>query len=217
MAIPNETVTFNVKPKRPHVTAIWILAAVLFLSLIGHYLTFRWNESRESDLLVKNAALRNTIAINDFILKREQAHSDSLMLQIAKSTARNKKVLEVKERAISTLSKKLAILRVPVQAILDTSAILSEFVDTYDSMNQEKDSLISEMKLRHAAEVVDLNALINSQAKQIMAAVTTGEAWRTAAENAQKAETKATKAKKFWRGAAMVATAGVAVLLLSPK
>lgn len=195
----------------------WILAGILLLSLIGHYLTFRWNESRESDLLVKNAALRNTIAINEHILAQEKAVSDSLKVQIKTNATKNEVALKVKEKAIANLSGKLEEKRKPVQVMIDTTALLKDFVDAYDSINQAKDELITDMKLRHAAEILDLNALVNSQSKQIMAAVTTGEAWRTAAEDAEKKATKATKAKKFWRGAAMVATAGVAVLLLKPN
>lgn len=203
-----------------HQVKNWTILILFILLLVSGFLNIlqvRNAKQEQINRMAQNLVMRDSITLNRDRYERATAQVETLTAQIIKSTSENKKVLEVKEKAIATLSGKLAEKRAPVQVMIDTTELLKDFVDTYDSVDQAKDELISEMKLRHAAEIVDMNALVEAQAKQVMAAVSTAEAWRVTAENAQKDASKANTAKKVWRFIAGVGVAAVGILLLKPN
>lgn len=221
MAIPEQTVTFNVKPKRPHVTAIWILAGLLFISLTGHYLTFRWNESREMAASMKEIQLLNENAVH-------KAASDSASAQVkrlnAKLAVTRDSAKSSHKRFVSEIKgdkKKLASLpqvipQNPDSSLLDSIRVAFHLKDTIIA---KQDDFIKSMELTHAAEIVDLNAIINLQAQQITSNMAIGENWRQMAENAQAGERRADKWRKFWKRTtgAVIVTAATVVTIVTLK
>lgn len=125
--------------------------------------------------------------------------------------------LKVKERAISAMSRNLAVLRVPVQPLIDSLQDLGLFVETYDSLSAQKDSLIYDMRLRHAAQIVDLEEVLSLTRAQINELVDISNQLQTQLVDEQGKTRKQNRLKKVWRFVAGVGVAAVGVLLLSPK
>ena len=81
---------------------------------------------------------------------------------------KNLEVLKRKETAKSEKTAKLAIVEKPILLLADTNAIVREYVEAVHDLQAANDTLVYEMTLRHKAELVDADRIIELQAKQIL-------------------------------------------------
>jgi hypothetical protein len=141
--------------------------------------------------------------------------SDSISTLRKKSSERASKdslALSQKNGQIRAMSKNLAILRIPVQVIADTLQPLRDYLVLADSLSAAKDSLIVDMGLRHSAQVVELNEIIEKQGRQIVKEREIAEMWRVSAESGQKNVRKLERGKRFRNVVIGVLTAGLVVI-----
>lgn len=135
---------------------IVVLLFLLTISVGGNFVQSRLKKEAEiksdldranSNTLIAQKTAR--VAMLDSLGKakersaKQRATKDSVAIQGFKT-------------AISKTALNLAIRRVPVQPLIDSVQELGLFVETYDSLSAEKDSLIVEMGLRHSAQILDL-------------------------------------------------------------
>ncbi len=97
---------------------------------------------------------------------------DSLIRDLQRSAierrGKDSIALNRKERANSALARKLAEKRVDIQPAIDSLGPIRDYVLLSDSLLASKDTLIHEMRLRHSAQVVELNEIIDLHAKQAL-------------------------------------------------
>jgi hypothetical protein len=113
--------------------------------------------------------------------------------------------LKRKETAIATLSHKLAEKRHPIQVMADTIQPLRDYLILSDSLLAAKDTLIHEMTLRHSAQVVELDRIIDLQTQQIMAESVKTKLWEEVAVKTEKDYNKERRKKGFFKVTTAVA------------
>lgn len=196
------------------------LLVMAILLLISGTLNFIQVRNAKQDQL--NAMLRNEQA--NTMIAAQTARADMLD-SLAKAKERSAKeratkdsvALKVKERAISVMSRNLAVLRVPVQPLIDSLQNLGLFVETYDSLSAQKDSLIYDMGLRHAAQIVDLEEVLSLTRAQINELVDISNQLQNQLVESQTQTRKEKRKKKFFRTLSVISLGAVGVLLLKPN
>jgi hypothetical protein len=196
--------------------ALLIVSVLLFLSIAGHFVTWRINSTNELEAKLKNIELLNENAVHKAAGDSAKAKVERLASKIDSERASFKVALSKAEAEIKRHKSNSTATRPKIQVMVDSIPDLRDFVAFQDSTIASQDTLIISLKLRHAAEIIDLNQVVKLQAQQITTNMAIGENWRQMAEAAQKAERKQTKAKKVWRFIAGVGAAGVGILLLKP-
>jgi len=152
-------VTFNIKPRKPHVTAIWILSIVLLLSLGGNVCQHLHIQNKELADELRNINHLNENAVSEDRIKQAQARIDSITAKGIRDSVSWKSRESALKMRNSTTTKNLAVLRVPVQPLIDSIKALGDFVLTYDSLSAIKDSTIYETGMRLATKEAELHEL----------------------------------------------------------
>jgi len=194
------------------------LSIALLLSLGGNVYqnNLRKNEKLEADF--KNIKLLNENAVH-------KAASDSAANEVKRIQAKLKitkdSVKVSHKRFVSEIGlskKKLSKLpqvipQNPDSTLLDSIRTAYHLKDTIIS---QQDEFIKSLELTHAAELLDMNAIISAQAQQITSNMAIGENWRQMAETAQKGEKKQKRGKVFWRTTTLIVTGAAAILIFKP-
>lgn len=198
-----------------------ILALLILLFASVSVNIFQHKLRKRADIL---ASLKEISLLNENAVHKAASDSASAQvkrlntkLAITRDSAKSSHKRFVSE--IKGDKKKLASLPQVIPQNPDSSLLDSIRTAFYlkDTIIAKQDDFIKSMELTHAAEIVDLNAIINLQAQQITSNMAIGENWRQMAENAQDGERREVKRKKFWRTVSVAAAGGIAFLLLKPN
>lgn len=143
---------------------------ILIILCLGFFLMWQCEATKNKDLELLAAVTKHDVEMN---VKRTEIRTleDSISTITAKAKERASKdstVISQNKGQIKRLTKTLAVLRVPVEQLADTIQPLRDYLVLADSLSNAKDSLILDMGLRHEAQLVDLNQIINLQAQQIV-------------------------------------------------
>jgi len=151
-------------------------------------------------------------------LQAKSLKADSLVLtirsKVAKDRAKDSVVLKGLQMRNSTLTRKLTDLRPPVVVMSDSVPLLKQFIQVTDSLLTQKDLIITQLELSHAAEVVDLEAIIKAREDQILVEATKGHLWEEVAVKTEKDYNKERRKKGLWRTTAAILAGGVLFLTL---
>jgi len=198
-------------------TALIVACGLLGIAVLIIFLMHRNNKMDEMQALLRNGQAQAEIARLEDVAKRAGGRADSLQVNFGKlhlSDSLSLAALSVRNKAMSETVHKL---RIPVQVTIDTMEALGDFVRAYDSLLAGKDQEIGELKLRHSAQVVELNEIIAERVNQMMAQTALAETWRQTADNAEQDQQKETKRKKVWRAVGLVGIGTTGILLLLVK
>ncbi len=143
---------------------------ILVILCLGFFLMWQCEGTKRKDLELLAAVTKHDVEMN---VKRTEIRTleDSISTITAKAKERASKdstVISQNKGQINRMKKTLAVLRVPVEQLADTIQPLRDYLVLSDSLSAAKDTLIMEMDLRHSAQLVDLNQIINLQAEQIV-------------------------------------------------
>lgn len=197
-----------------------ILAILILLFVSVSVNIFQHKLRKRADIL---ASLKEISLLNENAVHK--AASDSASAQVkrlnTKLAVTRDSAKSSHKRFVSEIKgdkKKLASLPQVIPKNPDSSLLDSIRTAFYlkDTIIAKQDDFIKSMELTHAAEIVDLNAIINLQSQQITSNMAIGENWRQMAENAQAGEQRADKWRKFWKrttGAVVVAAAAVVTIV----
>jgi hypothetical protein len=137
--------------------------------------------------------------------KTAGARADSLRASFNNRHTSDSLALSGLKMRNSTMSKKLAELRHPIVVMSDSVPLLKQFIQVTDSLLTQKDLIITHLELSHAAEVVDLEAIIKAREDQILVEATKGHLWEEVAVKTEKDYNKERRRKGFWKGCTAVA------------
>lgn len=192
---------------------------ILIILCLGFFLMWQCEATKNKDLELLAAVTKHDVEMS---VKRTEIRTleDSISTITAKAKERASKdstVISQNKQQIKRLAKREAILRVPVEQLADTIHPLRDYLVLADSLSAAKDSLILDMGLRHEAQLLDLNHIINLQAQQIVSEKAVSELLEQRVAFLEKEVKKGQRGKRVWRFVAGVGVAAAAVLLLSPK
>ena len=145
---------------------IYIGIILLLCGVIG-YMVYQ-NKIQQEFAFARSAQFADAI---EKARQTAQSYADSvhdLKVRLALRQHSDSVALSALINDLKAMSKKVVILRVPVELAADSIQPLRDYLVLADSLAQAKDSLIYDMGLRHSAQLLDLNQIIDLQAKQIM-------------------------------------------------
>ena len=188
----------------------------LIIVCMGFFLLYQCERSKRQNLERSNEnIIWNEKLAAQKALAQTLADSVSILLENSKGRAvKDSLALSGLKMRNSAMSKKLAVLRIPVEVIADTIQPLRDYLILSDSLMAAKDTLIHEMTLRHSAQVVELDRIIDIQTQQIMAESVKTKLWEEVAVKTEKDYNKERRKKGFWKVTSAVLAGGIVFLSL---
>jgi len=174
------------------------LIYILIILFLGAFIWFQIREAR----IQREFTFARNIVFNNAIEKARQyaqSYADSandLRIRHAIRHQADSVSLSGLKMRNSELARKLDKSRKPVQSLADTVQPLRDYLILADSLLAGKDSLIYEMELRHSAQIIDLNQIINTQAKQILSEKSVSAILETRNKELEKDLAKSQRGKK---------------------
>lgn len=188
-------------------TALPIVTALLLISLAGNW--YFWQSAKDEQLkrLLDNGKAQVVIAAKTAEILKADTVIQAIRTKVRKDSLETSRVVVGLKTRVSTLRLKLAELGEVTPQEDTTCARLITVSLTKDSIIQAQDTVISTLELHHAAQVVDLEAIIFELQTQNLAQAAISDAWRETAVSAQADVKKEKQGKKLWQWVAGGATA----------
>ena len=194
------------------------LIYIVIILLLGAFIWFQIREAR----IQNEFALARNVQFNDAIEKARglaQIYADSAAELRLRHIARKHSdslALSGLKIDLKAMSKKVVILRVPVELAADSIQPLRDYLVLADSLSAAKDTLIYEMELRHSAQIIDLNQIIDTQAKQILSEKNVSAILETRNKELDKDLAKSQRGKKV-RNYVIAGLVGIVLFQLATK
>jgi len=194
--------------KQPMTKLNFVTPTLAFICLaLGFFLwgTCQKNKVLELKAESQNSQHKQQIAAKDTEIRTLAGEISTLKQSAIQRGAKDSIVLTGLKQANSTLTQKLAEKRPPIEVMADTIQPLRDYLILSDSLMAAKDTLIHEMTLRHSAQVVELDRIIDLQTQQIMAEGVKTKLWEEVATKNEKDYNKERRKKGFFKVTTAVA------------
>jgi len=203
-------------PKMPTMkTLSTILFILLLISASLNWIQYDSGRKQENFRYADNLSFQNAIASERAKSLAADSAIDAINEKMTLDKGRDSVALAGLKQANSRLTRKIAQIRPQVDIVADSVPVVEVYLQLSDSLILAKDSIIAHQALTHAAEVVDLQAIIREMGKKVESEMATGELWKQTAQDAQSDANREKRKAKVWRNVAY--GLGVVAVILSLK
>jgi len=211
-------ITLNIKPRKPHVTAIWILSIVLLLSLGGNVYQNNLRKNEKTRALLDMGEARVLIAMKQGQILQRDSLISTIRKERSERTAKDSVSMAGLKTRLATLQGKLTKLPTTVKYNPDSAT-----VDSLRTAFVLKDSVIDTQALMIMNLETEKQGLFASFTREIDL-ITSQRADQVAISNSLQTQLvdeqgktrKSERWRKFWKrttGAVVVAAAAVVTIV----